>query len=133
LPARISTSCAGYLLDRVALDACADRLADDRQQIDEALRAQQRVEGPGARDVPARKPLERRRFVVVEVVDVRVRIAGKDFTDAVECRFEGRLLLAIVEGPPGAVAVRTPQPEQVFASAVAREPGAFEVEEQIAL
>jgi hypothetical protein len=120
------------LLDRVALDARTDRLPDDRQEIDEVFGAQQRVERLCPRDVPAGELLERGWLVVIEVIDVCVRMACDDVADDVTDCLEGRLLFAIVECPPRAVPVGAPDTEQVLASSVAREPRAFEVEKQIA-
>ena len=64
------------LLDRVALDAGTQRLTHDGVEIHEALAAQEPVELLGARGVAAHQPLEGRRLVVAEVVDVRAGIRG---------------------------------------------------------
>ena len=64
------------LLDRVALDAGAQRLPDDGVQIDEALGAQQAIELVAARRVSAHQPLQRGRLVVAEVVDVHARVGS---------------------------------------------------------
>ena len=64
-----------HLLDRVALDRGAERLADGAQQVDEDAAAEQLVDLVLARAVAAHQPLQRGRLVRRVVVDVQVRVA----------------------------------------------------------
>ena len=71
-PARVKKNFS-IVLQRVRLDAGAQALADDLEQVDEHLAAQQLVDLLLARRVRAHQPRERRGLVGGVVVDVHVR------------------------------------------------------------
>ena len=87
------------LLERVLLDARAQRLLHDGVEVDEALRAQQSVDLGLARRVAAHQALERRRLVRAEVIDVHAGIGGPARQDRVDQRLEAAALGGPVERP----------------------------------
>ncbi len=123
-------------LDRVALHARPDGVADDGEQVHEALRAQQIVELLLARPVPAHQALERRWLVRRVVIDVHLRVALGARDGVVDERFECAALLGVRVRPVRvirrrAVRVRRHPAEEVFAAVLARERIALEVEEHV--
>ncbi len=121
------------ILQRVRLDARAQRVPHDRVQVDEQLGAQDRVELRLARRIAAGQPLERRRLVGAEVIDVHgaVRVEGGE--DAIDDLLERALFLGRARRPERRVAAaHVADAEQILAAAVEREAVAFEIEEEIA-
>ena len=126
------------LLDRVAVEREPERLADDPEEIDEHLAAQQVVELGLARAVLAHQPLQRRPLVRRVVVDVHPGVPRAPLLDQVEKPLEALLLLRAVERPDDvvlrhAVVVEVDPAEQVLEPARRLVPGiALEVEPDVA-
>ena len=124
------------VLERVALDAGAHRLADDGVKIHEQLGPQHAVEFVLARGVAAHQALQRGGLVRCEVIDVEIRKARPPFRNQVDEGFEGRLLLGGSTGPAAVIqrvtGGRRHPSEQVFEPAGAGEGIAFEVQEDVA-
>ena len=125
-----------HVLQPVTLDAGAQALAQHLMQVDEQTMAQPVVHPLLARCVAAHQPLDGRRLVVIEVVDVQVWIRGPARLDKVNECFERLLLLRRVERPPRPVlprAVAAPgNAQQIFQARRAGIPVAFDIEIQIA-
>ncbi len=79
-----------HLLDRVALDRRAQRLADGPQQVDEDAFAQESIDLGLPRAVAAHEALERRRLVGCVVVDVHGRVRGETSHEEVDQRSNAR-------------------------------------------
>ena len=120
------------LLDRIALHARADGLPHHGQQVHEAFAAQQPVELIRPRRVAAHEPLERRGLVGRVVIHVHAGMRGPLRGNEIHYLLERALLFGVVVRPPGAVLALHPQAEEIFASALARVGGSFQIEEQIA-
>src|SRR2546429_6162931 len=107
------------LLDRVAVEREPHRLANDAEEVDEHLAAQQVVELGLARAVLAHQPLQRGALVRRVVVDVHPREARAALADQVEEPLKALLLLRAVERPNlvvlrDAVVVEVDPAEQVL-------------------
>ena len=124
------------LLERIALDAGAHRLADDGVQIDEPLGPQQPVELALARGVAAHQALERGRLVGREVIDVQPGKALPARHHEVDEGLEGRPLRGGIKGPARVILGLAGRPrgpaEQILEPARADEGIALEVEEDVA-
>ena len=73
-----------HLLDRVALDRRAQRLADDPEQVDQDSLAEQSIDLGLARPVAPHQALEGGRLVRRVVVDVQVRVALEALDEEVD-------------------------------------------------
>ncbi len=129
------------LLDRVALDGRAQRLAHGAEEIDEDATPQQRIDGVLPRRVAAHQPLQRRRLIRGVVVDVEIRVALAPFGDEVHQPLERDLLpgerdlgrMKRVERPErGEGAIDVEHAEEVVDAVIERIGIALEVQEQVA-
>ena len=123
-----------HLLQPVARPRGADAVADDAEQVDEDVAAEQVVELPLARAVAAHQPLERGDLVGGVVVDVQVGVAREPLVHEVDEALERdplRLVVVRVERLEVAVDVEDP-PEVLEPAARVPERVALEVEEEVA-
>ncbi len=125
------------LLDRVLLDARAQRLLDDRMEIDEQPGAQHAVDLVLARRVAAHQTLDRRRLVGGEVIDVEIAVPRPALHDEIDERLERRSLRDGIERPERVIdrasrAVLDDPAEQVLAPRRTHEGIPFEIEEHVA-
>ena len=128
-----------HLLDRIALDRRAQRLADDAQQVDQDPLAQELVDLCLARPVAPHQALQGGRLVRRVVVDVEVRVAFEALHEEVHQALEGaplaveRELVGLVARPDrGELVVDVEDPEEVVEAVVERVRIALDVEEEIA-
>ena len=96
------------VLQRVRLDAGAQPLPHDLEQVDEHLAAQELVDLLLARRVRAHQPRQRRRLVGRVVVDVHVRERAPALADEVDELLERAPLPVAVDTPRTARYVTTP-------------------------
>ena len=123
-----------HLLQPVARPRGADAVADDAEQVDEDVAAEQVVELALARAVAAHQALERGDLVGGVVVDVQVGVAREPLVDEVDEALERdplRLVVVRVERLEVAVDVEDP-PEVLERAGRVPERVALEVEEEVA-
>src|SRR5690606_10586724 len=120
------------LLNRIRLDTRANGLLHDAVQVDEHVAAQQLIHFTLARAVPTHQLLQRRRLVVVVMVDVQIRILRASLHYEVDEALEQCALRLAIECPPaGVCTVPAGEAEQVLEPVAERERVTLDVEEQI--
>ena len=90
-------------LDGVALDTCSNGLAHDGVQIDQTFVSQQLVQRVLTSRVAPSEPLERRRFVWREMIDVEAGFSRPRGGYRVDQLLERVLLFERVQSPPGTI------------------------------